>query len=1168
MKKWTEKQELAINTRGKSLLVSAGAGSGKTAVLVERIIKLIIDDNVPIDKLMVVTFTKAAAEEMKIRIYKGLIERNKNNEEKRTFINKQISNLPSASISTLHSFCLEIIKRYYYIIDLDPGLKIGNEAQIGILKDKAMEELLEAEYEKGEELFINLLEMYNNRRDDKRIKTTINKINTFILNRPYPEEWVNRALSHFDLDMEGYNNSHFYKEFISLVQKKLNAAEKTLKISWEMSQRIKNNDNVVQILSDEINQVKMLKKKLYSGYENFYESLNEVIFSSLRFKCDEQYLKDKITYNRNSAKNIVKKIKEQLSFNSPKNMIEDIKGVSEEIKYLIYMVMEYNEIFRKMKIDKGMMDFNDIEHYCLQILKNDEVAEELKEYYKYIFVDEYQDSNGIQDEIVSRIMKEDNVFFVGDVKQSIYRFRMADPTLFLSKYEDFNNDGTENKEIISLNMNFRSRKSIINIINLIFERIMSKFVGDVNYDDNAKLNFAYNIPEINEQIEFAIIDIDKENLNNEELMEISKIEAEATFIAKKIKKLMKEQIYDEQLKEYRSVNYKDIVILLRTTKKWSDVYYSVLNDKGIPVFAQSQSGYFDTLEIRLLIQLLKVIDNQYQDIPILSVMRSPIFNFSIEEIASIRVEDSSISIFESIQLYIDNNDNELKKKLSNFLIKIEQWKKQSRYMSINDFIWRIVIETEYYYYISALPGGKQRQANVRILIDRAKQYNDSSVNGLFNFIKLIQGIKETKIDLSSARVVGSTENVVRIMSIHKSKGLEFPIVIIGGIGKNINLQDSKESIIMHKDLGICPDYVNTDERRYCPTIYKSIAKEKIDLETLSEEMRVLYVAMSRAKDMLFLVGSTKNLEKKMIQNWDVEIDEYYASTAKNYLDWIMPVIINNQNIVNLDEKIKVNTYKLSDMVEDIRDKNDEIKKELFSYFEKLESKKIVSNDIKRILEWEYKYIKSSQNPTKISVSELKNRSEIVKINNIKISNNLKTPKFRKSSYTATDKGTIIHRVFQLVNLEKIKDNYNNLENEIERQVQFIIENNFLTIEQIKVIQIHKVAEFFRSDLGKRMINSSKIYREKPFNLKLSIDNDEDDVLVQGVIDCYFMEKNQYILVDYKSDYYNNNVSKNRLIEQYSRQINIYRKAIESLTKRKVAQSYLYMLNTNDTIEIS
>ncbi|MFZ7133566.1 MAG: helicase-exonuclease AddAB subunit AddA [Eubacteriales bacterium] len=1166
MTEWTAEQKKAINTMNKSLLVSAAAGSGKTAVLVERIIKIIVEDKVDIRRLLVVTFTKAAAEEMRIRIYKALRIKLEDQmlEGQRDFLNLQIYHLNDASISTLHSFCLGVIKQYYHLISIDPGMRIGDDTQMAILREKAMESMMEEEYHKRDERFIGLLEAYNNKKTDDYFRSLVEKNHKFIMNRSFPQRWAEEMLSHFYMDIDQFNDSIYYHEYKRNALTCLNAAIGHVNIAWEITKNITNNDKLVQILTEDLSQLEQLRCSLNEGYKIYYYRMNEITFTALRFQCDDAERKEAVVYHRNKAKNILKKMAESISYHPPEQMLEEMVEIAPMMKYLISLVFRYGEIYNEMKSDKGMMDYNDIEHYCLNILFHKEAAEELKSFYEYVFIDEYQDSNEIQDTIISSIMRKDNVFFVGDVKQSIYRFRMADPTLFLAKEREYSHTAPESfQNKITLNQNFRSTEEIIAGINTIFERIMNNYVGEVVYDDNAKLYAGADYPaEGNTKVEFFLINNDDKDMAIDEAREIDHIEGEAHFIANKILQLKEEKIYDPQLRAERKITYADMVILLRTTKRWSDIYYQVLREYGIPVYAESHTGYFDTLEISLMVQLLKVIDNRYQDIPLLSVMRSPFFSFTMDDITEINLEQSDSYLYDKIKLYILKNDNDLSHKLTIMISSLEEWKNQSRFVPIHDFIWKVMMESGYQHFVSAMPGGGQRLANLRMLIDRAREYSETSIKGLFNFIKLVEGIHTTKKDLSSARTAGSIEHTLKIMSIHKSKGLEFPIVFLGGLGKGLNFQDSREKIIMHKDLGICPNYVNLAIRRYCPTIFMTIAKEKMNIETLSEEMRILYVAMTRAKQMLFMVGSTKNADKKINDHWNNPIDNYALSTAKNVLDWIMPVLLQTEK-----NPIRMEILQLSHVVKEIEKKTYR-SENIMKYFSRIERSNTISSEIRSKLEWKYPHSDTCSIPSKISLSDVAQGEHPDMMKHIKVSNVLEVPKFIGLTVTGAQKGTIIHFIMQHLDLGAIRMNRKTMQEEIEKQIERMIAKELIKKEEIQENDIHKIVRFFNNKLGQRVLYAQRIYREKPFNIRRNIFGDgSDQVLMQGVIDCFFAEGSEYVLLDYKSDYYSNTIQENLLLEKYSEQLKLYKEAIEILTRTRVKESYIYLFHKDQVREI-
>lgn len=1162
---WTEEQNKAISTKGKSLLVSAGAGSGKTAVLVERIIKIIIHDKVDIRRLLVVTFTKAAAEEMRIRIYKGLnkalTDTSFDNEQE--FLREQLNYISIASISTFHSFCMSIVKKYYHIIDLDPTIKIGDDVHLSVLRSKAMDTMMEESYEKGEEDFIALLDAYNNKRGDGNFRNIIERIYNITMNRPNPREWSESLLDGFHMTMEQFNESKYYWELKTHLSMRLKAALYQFNIAWEIAYKNLDNDKNIDLLFNETNQTKNLIDSLDKGYECFFNNLNGISFKTLRIKCENIEIKESIQYHRNKGKDIIKKINSIIEFNQPHNILDQLKETEPLMRYMMSMVFRFKDIFENIKLDKGIIDFNDLEHYCIKIFMNEEVNKELQDYYEYIFVDEYQDSNEIQDKIISSIMRKNNVFFVGDVKQSIYRFRMSDPTMFLQKQKEFiSSDENIIGEIINLNMNFRSSDKIIKGINYIFEKIMNPYIGEVLYDDKSKLYSGMDCSEItDDNVEITVIDNDLEENTAGDSTDY--MEVEAHILADKILQLVGETVYDPTLNLRRPIIYGDMVVLLRTTKVWSEVYYTVFKSRGIPVHTETQTEFLESMEISLIMQLLKVIDNRYQDIPLVSLMGSPFFSFTPDEMAMVVVNKNKMNIYEQIKIYILENNNELSGKLKDMMEKINRWRSLSRFVSLYDLIWMIVEESGYYHFISAMPGGEQRITNMRILMDKAREYSESNINGLFNFIQLIEGIHMTKKDLASNRSTGTVDNALRIMSIHKSKGLEFPVVFIGGMGKKFNFQDTRESIIVHKDLGICPNYVNLHNRTYCPTIFKSIAKEKINIETLSEEMRVLYVALTRAKQKLYMIGTVKNLQKKLEEVWTSNMDEYTIATANNYLDWIMPTVILQEN-----EFINLNVAKMSE-IEEHREK------EKISQINKIDNLREmvlknseVSESIKEKLEWVYPESQDVNIPSKISLSEYINMSGEKAYIHRGITDVSKVPKFiddKKKS--GIQKGTNIHFIMQHLDLDGIRSGYSKLESEIEKQIMQMIEKQIIKKDDIEKYFIEKISKFFKSDLGKKMLMSRKIYREKPFNLEKHIFEEKHNVLMQGVIDCFFYEVDGYILLDYKSDYYSDKDEENKIIKKYTGQVLLYKEAVEKLTKVKVKNSYIYLFHEGKYREI-
>ena len=808
---------------------------------------------------------------------------------------------------------------------------------------------------------------------------------------------------------------------------------------------------------------------------------------------------------------------------------------------------------------------------------------------------------------------------VGDVKQSIYRFRQAKPEIFLEKYANYDTEeGSKNRKIM-LYKNFRSRKEVVDSANYIFENIMSRNIGEIEYNENERLNLGASFKECEE--ENAIVGGSTEihlmqksskveessDENEQEREEIDNIQLEARMIGKIIKDLIKPnengqvmKVYDKKLNSYRAVEFKDIVILLRATSSWAPVFVDELMNMDIPTYADTGIGYFDTIEIKTILSLLQIIDNPMQDIPLIAVLKSPMFGFTSEELIDIRIEDRQKSFYEVLKLTCEK-DNELSNKVKYFIDKLEDFKEKSLYMSTDEFLWYLYIETGYYAYVGALPAGTQRQANLKVLFERAKQFESTSFKGLFNFINFIKKLKRSNSDMGSAKTLGENANVVRIMSIHKSKGLEFPVVICAGMGKNFNTQDFKKNILYHHKLGYGPQLVDYNRKISYPSIAKEALKTIINMENLSEEMRVLYVAFTRPKEKLIITGSIKDIDSS-IKRWgeDIEnigpVSEYQILKGKNFLDWIMPAVLKHKNLSNIRELVNLETsafneheskwearvWDKSDVLiqkEDIEDEetidsillNMDLDKDNSDYFG------LISNK----LDYKYPFIESVNRAATISVTEIKRlesqlEEDYISKELISKPTEIKTPLFiqeseSKDKITAAQKGTIMHLFMQIVDLSKVS----NL-NDIKEEINLAVKKNILTQTQADTINPYKVLKFFKSNLGKRMLKAPFLKREQAFYLQIGIRDifeaegefkhivNDDTLMVRGIIDAYFEEDGEIVIVDYKTDFVNEE-NKNEVINRYTKQLEIYSKALNQLTGKNIKEVYIYLFGLEEEI---
>lgn len=1240
---WTKEQKKAITIRGCSLLVAAAAGSGKTAVLVERIIQKVIDENNPvdIDKLLIVTFTNAAASEMRERIGDALSrELDKKPDSKR--LQKQVTLLNKSNISTIHSFCLDVIRNNFNIIDIDTNFRIGDETEGILLKQQCLEELMEEKYSEGEENFIRLADSYSG-KDDYKLQDMILSLYKFAMSSPWPIEWLDNCAEKLNIDDKyDFGSTIYAKELtksikieVSGLENSLEDALSSLKDCEELSIFYK--DTFVRDIAL-LNAV--LQAKEWNELEKEFANFDFEVFPRKKIKEEMKAQKDEIKAIRDYAKTKMYKIRDDIFSVSDttglniKKMYPVIKALSETVKQFIFK-------YSKVKKERGIMDFNDIEHFCLDILvdKNEDgttgpskAANQYIEKFEEVLIDEYQDSNLVQEEILKSISKKDddgipyNIFMVGDVKQSIYRFRQARPELFLSKYNNFSEvDSNSPQRKIKLFKNFRSREEVINGVNYVFKQIMTKNIGELQYDDSESLNKGNDFPvedcNCGGPVELHIIEklknddyerdestINEENSDSDSVFDdsnedmIDNVQLEAKIVAHRISELFcdndgkKFKVYDGKKNKYRDIEYKDIVILMRATANYSPVFMDELMKAKIPVYSDTSTGYFETTEIKIMLSLLKIVDNPLQDIALLAVLRSPIASFTPEELMDIRITNIELPFYEAMKK-CSENDNDLGRKVLYFLNRLNTYREKVIHMEIDDFIWYVYTDTGYYGYCGALVGGDQRIANLRLLFEKARDFEKTSFKGLFNFINFIDKLKNSSGDMGSAKILGESENVVRIMSIHKSKGLEFPVVFLCGTGKGFNLMDLNKNILYHHDMGFGPDYIDLEKRISYSTIVKAAIKKKIMIETLSEEMRILYVAFTRAKEKLIITGAVKNMEKS-INKWNTSVKskeqklpEYIVLYGRNYLDWICPSLMRHKDGKILRDLIDSNIFcdKSDESKWSIRiwdkdkliNENIEEEKENFDIVKKLEflsgntEKSDYSEKVKTILNYNYKYKEETRIPAKLTVSEIKRMIQKRTIDEeserIIKDGELKKPLFlqEKAGFSAAEKGTLTHLVMQHINLDYVKSK-ENIINEVNR----LKEGEFITSEQAKVIDINKIYKFFQSDIGKRMLLSSKVYREVPFYIEISASEfydklssnvySGDKLLMQGIIDCYFEEENRIVVLDYKTDYFENI---QEISDKYSMQLNYYKRAIEEITGQTVKEKYIYLFKDGTILEL-
>ena len=1175
-------------------------GSGKTAVLVERIINKIVNEKIDIDKLLVVTFTNAAASEMRARImdaiYKYLEEKPEDEH-----MQKQTILMGKSNICTIHSFCLDVIKNNFYEISISPNFRIGDQTEIELLKQEVLEDMFEEKYIEENKEFLDLINTYTNYRGDEPLKEIILKIHRFIQASPFPEEWLEEKIEEFNLKQNletDFSNTAWGKILINVFEDDLYSCIIELKSIKKDLDKFIELEKFSKTISSDIEKLEELKSNRDS-WDKLYELSNSLKWDT--WPRDSKIVieqKEIAKEKRDNVKKKFSKIRDKILICDSRRANEDISSMYNIMYAIKNIIIEFIQKYQEAKKEKNIVDFSDIEHFALKILlekKEDKyiptkTAEKYMEKFEEIAIDEYQDSNLVQEYILNAVSRGNNTFMVGDVKQSIYKFRQARPELFINKYEAYKlkEQKNENDSLkIQLFKNFRSRKNVLDITNFVFENIMSKQLGDINYDEKEYLNLGANFEEPQEECNFAgktelaIIDLkEAEDEQKEENENIEDIVIEAKLVADKIQELInsKYKVYDKKI-GYRDISYKDIVILLRATSNLAPIYERELNNLNIPVFSDVGTQYLETVEIQTIMSVLKIIDNPMQDIPLVSVLRSPIGKFDDNDLIQIKLQESHKKYDYFYEILLEASKNEklpINKKIRDFLEQLEKWRKQREYLALDELIWQIYLDTGYYNYVSLMPNGVLRQANLNILFEKAKEYEKSTFKSLFNFINFIDKLKTNNGDMDSAKLIGENEDVVRIMSIHKSKGLEFPVVFLCSTAKKFNMQDLNDNILLHQDIGIGPKYIDYERRIEYNTLAKTAIAEKIKTETISEEMRILYVALTRAKEKLIITGLSKDIEKEQKKKKDLletynekNINPSILKNYKSYLDWMELVYLNNINEMKYIIDLKI--YTKDELLQKWnKEENESIEEtdEIKGLEEISENKKL-----KEILDWKYKNIEASTIQAKTSVSKIKeieNKNlEYIFEDKIEYNvQNMKKPKFLQNSVNITNAqiGTLMHLCIQKLD-EKQDYTYEKIENLIEKMIQ----NEIITKQEAEKININKLLSYTKSDLYKNLKKAKEIHKEQPFYMNIPANeiydvNIEEKILVQGVVDLYYIDENyNIILVDYKTDYVKKD--EKELIEKYQKQLSIYKQAIEEALQKEVYKTYIYSIYLDKSIEL-
>jgi ATP-dependent helicase/nuclease subunit A len=1342
--KWTAEQLAAITLRGQ-ILVAAAAGSGKTAVLVERLIHRITDPEEPedVDRFLVVTFTKAAANEMRERIGKAIDEVLFIAQEtcEVELLLRQRSLLHRASITTLHSFCLELIRKYFYQLELDPAFRVTDQAEADLLRQDVVEDLFETRYEHGDLAFLKLVDAFGSDRDDQPLMEHVLRLYEFAYSQPHPAVWLGElGRAYVWDDIESMMQSDWGQAVRQGLRDRVSESLNLLERAEQIAQHPGGPALYAETLQDDLNRVRLLNRALIEGHwaqveTQFRSAVNysklpairSKSSSSMQLEMDESFqksLQEDCKKLRDEAKKKLNSLNDEVFAYPLEEQLPALREMGTMAQTLGALVSEFSQVYAAAKRHRNVLDFTDLEHFALQLLEEKGeaslIAQGLKDYFAEVLVDEYQDINPVQERILQRVSRQGespNLFMVGDVKQSIYRFRMADPSLFLDKYSTLPHwhtgmpGGTSPTEIvIDLNRNFRSRLEVVEGVNFLFRQIMTKGAGEIPYDNQAALQYGASYISGQDQIctaegpiEVHLIDpksirnqlsipIENEGMKDSATMnaresqseennkassedeltsgtedaisteDLDKARIEARLVSERIQCIVQGaefKIYDKKLKDFRPVQYSDIVILMRSYSAVAPIYVEEFQKADIPVYAETTTGYFGASEVETMLSLLKIIDNPRMDIPLAAVLRSPLVGLNGSELGKIRMMLPEGDFYEALTLAvwacIDEEDLSseqannfkqilglyeeslglrlqkahiilataptMKDKITDFWIKLQTWRTRSRRTPLADLLWSLYEETGYLNYVGTLPAGFQRQANLRVLYDRASRFEATRYRGLFRFLRFLDRFQGQGKDMGNARSLGENEDVVRLITVHASKGLEFPVVFVVGLGRTFNTRSLKGKVLLHSKLGMGMPIIDIENNVRYPSLIQYAVKQRLAQEALAEELRILYVALTRAKERLFLYGTMDNLDKtflkwnRTLEREEAALPEGQLRSAKCFLDWIGPALARHPehlfgqtdgqsalSIPEVNSRWEIQIHRsLTSSKEECRatslgESKDEGLVRCLDNSEKEITYDPLFSEVNRRLNWQYPHLNSVRQVAKTSVSELKRQhnwhtdegtAPLPTLS--KNTDSMKRPKFLQGEQdlTAAERGTALHTAMQHLPFEEWATQWRTLTEmeQINNVSEFLIMLNqheilgFVQKNSIKPIQI---AQFLSSQLGERLFSAQQILREIPFTLTFPSEN-QSNILVQGVIDVVLISKDEHQeihaeILDYKTDSFrtmstdgmeNGGTNPEQILrDRYSLQLSLYALAIERLLKIKVTRCTLYSFTLGREIAIS
>lgn len=1209
---WTNEQQAAIDSRGQTLLLSAAAGSGKTAVLVERIIRRLLDKEYPIDitELLVVTFTKAAAAEMRDRIGTALMKALSETKDPR--VERQLALLPSAQISTLHAFCQHVIRKYFYTIDLDPAFSIAGEEELNLLRRQVLEDVFLSYYEDDEKASIlyPLADMFGSDRGDDILMDTVSRMYTYARSLAWPEHWLKEAARAYDVAPDAIIDDMVWAGPIKDAVRRILEEDARLYdgVLYHLRQREAFAPACDTFVAEQAALQQAAQARSWNDLSRFVRAIDFPRLKSLRKLSDD----DKAVWERckkvrdDVKKDVIKTLQAVYFSATPEEWLDGMRAMKPIMDGLVTLTLDFAKAYGAAKKEKGWIDFSDLEHFCLQILLAPDAspehpvpsaaAEELRSQYEEVFIDEYQDTNGVQELITRLVSGEDNRFMVGDIKQSIYRFRLADPTLFLEKYQSFSRDEKAVQRCIDLGRNFRSVPVVLDAVNAVFSRAMTAEAAGMDYGEREKLYAGRQAPDDERWIGGPVeVDIVPTPSDEEDDDGSTAFEKECRFIAGRIGELLASgRMAARKDGTLEPLSYRHIVVLLRSMAGKADVLIQALQEGGIPSYAEQSGGYFAAVEVQVMLALLRCIDNPEQDLAMAAVLRSPLVGLDETALAGVRLAGDG-TLWQNLPAFVASLPDGVDEKedLQQFMAAFDSWRTYSRRHGVAELLQRLYDDTAYVDFVGAMPGGDVRQANLKALYDRARQYEEAGFRGLFRYLQLMDKMKEDGLDLAPAKVVSEKEDVVRIMSIHKSKGLEFPVVFVADMGKAFNRRDTQDQILFHNRLGIGLKQYDPEWRMSYPTLIWSGIAAQLRWEGTAEEERILYVAMTRARDQLILTGHSSHIDRDW-QRWTSRLN---PAQAKSYFDWVMPAALAPFG-AKADADYARPGAAWQDAIWQVRIARavpaGTVEEGAYDGEPRLEALRRgdltgtpVPSWLDEQLSWQYAYPQAVRTAAKFSVSEVKRRYQELHSDELQDEADLSVPSAavippapgeddafaalppwlagEEAAVSGAQRGTALHKALQYITPAADQTTAT-----LRREIDAFVRQGLLSREEAKLVYVPVLAAFCQSDIGRRMAESPELHREYPFTVLLAggdpLPETEtgEQILIQGVIDCLFREDDAWILVDYKSDRLE---TADAFRSRYAVQLALYKRAVEQITHRPVEETYIYSLHLQQEIRL-